>query len=306
MDMVRVCVVGSLNMDLVVRAPRLPQVGETVSGGTFATFPGGKGANQAVAAARLGAQVTMVGRVGQDAFGRQLVDGLRRDGIDVTHVRTAPVAATGVAFIGVDDRGRNMILVAPGGNLGLEPADVDEARSAIAGAHVLLLQLEVPLDAVVRAAALAKAGGALVCLDPAPAAPLPEKLYAQVDAINSNEIEAHALTGVEVGSMPAAEQAARILRGRGPGIVVLKLGARGAFYLSAESAGHVPTVPVAPVDTTAAGDAFAAALGVALGEGTPLAGAVRFATQVAGIKVARMGAQGSMPTRAEVEEAMQR
>jgi ribokinase len=304
MEPVQACVVGSLNTDLVVKAPRLPQVGETVSGGTFATFPGGKGANQAVAASRLGARVTMVGRVGEDAFGRQLVDGLRRDGIDVGHVRRDTLTPTGVAFIGVDDQGRNMILVAPGANARVEPADVEAAQAAIARARVLLLQLEVPLAAVRRAAAIGKAHGVLVCLDPAPAVPLPDDLYTLLDVINPNEIEAQILTGLEVRTRAEVERAAAELRKRGPRVVVLKLGPRGAFYSSPDGCGHVPAVPVTAVDTTAAGDAFAAALGVALAEGSAVGDAVIFATRVAGIKVTRMGAQPAMPTRAEVEAAL--
>jgi ribokinase len=291
-------------MDLVVKAPRLPRVGETVSGGTFGTFPGGKGANQAVAAARLDARVAMVGRVGEDAFGRQVVDGLKRDGIDVAHVRVDPGAATGVAFIGVDSEGRNMIMVAPGANMRVAPADADQARDAIAGARVVLLQLEVPIETVLHAATVARAAGALVCLDPAPAGPLPDALYACVDVINPNEVEAQILTGVEVHSIADAERAAVALRERGPRVAVVKLGDRGAFYVAPDGRGHVPAIPVKAVDTTAAGDAFAAALGVALGEGRRVADAVTFATRVAGIKVTRMGAQVGMPTRVEVEEAM--
>ena len=304
--MVRVCVVGSLNMDLVVKAPRLPRVGETVSGGNFATFPGGKGANQAVAPARLGARVAMVGRVGEDAFGRQLVDGLKRDGIDVAHVRVDPGAATGVALIGVDGEGRNMIMVASGANMRVAPAGVDEARDAVAGARVVLLQLEIPIEAVVHAAAVARAAGAVVCLDPAPAVPLPEALYACVDVINPNEVEAEILTGVEIHSIADAERAAAALLERGPRVAVVKMGDRGASYLSRDGGGHAPAMAVKAVDTTAAGDAFAAALGVALGEGSGVADAVTFATRVAGIKVTRMGAQAGMPARAEVEEAMRR
>ncbi|TMJ15283.1 MAG: ribokinase [Bacillati bacterium ANGP1] len=304
--MVRVCVVGSLNMDLVVKAPRLPRVGETVSGGTFATFPGGKGANQAVAAARLGARVAMVGRVGGDPFGRQLVDGLKRDGIDVAHVGVDPGAATGVAQIGVDGEGRNMIMVASGANMRVAPAAVDEARDVIAGAHVLLLQLEIPIEAVVHAATVARAAGAVVCLDPAPAAPLPVARYACVDVINPSEVEAEILTGVAIHSIADAERAAAALRERGPRVAVVKMGDRGAFFLSPDEGGHVPAVAVKAVDTTAAGDAFAAALGVALGEGGRVADAVTFATHAAGIKVTRMGAQAGMPTRVEVEEAMRR
>jgi ribokinase len=304
--MVRVCVVGSLNMDLVVKARHLPRVGETVSGGTFATFPGGKGANQAVAAARLGARVAVVGRIGADPFGRRLVDELKQDGIDTAHVRVDHDAATGVAFIGVDGEGRNMIMVASGANARVRAADVDEAQNAIAGARVVLLQLEVPIEAVLHAAAMARAAGAVVCLDPAPAVPLPDTLYACVDVMNPNEVEAQILTGVEIHSIADAERAAVALRERGPRVAVVKMGDRGAFYLGPDGRGHVPAMPVKAVDTTAAGDAFAAALGVALGEGRTVADAVVFATRVAGVKVTRMGAQVGMPTRVEVDEAMRR
>jgi ribokinase len=306
--MVRVCVVGSLNMDLVVKAARLPQVGETVSGGTFATFPGGKGANQAVAAARLGAHVAMVGRAGADPFGRQLVDALGREGVDVSHVRVDPAAATGVAFIGVDGEGRNMIMVAPGANARVAAADVDGARDVIAGARVVLLQLEVPIEAVLHAAAVARAAGAIVCLDPAPApaVPLPARLYECVDVVSPNELEAQILTGVEIQTPADAERAATVLRDRGPSIAVVKMGDRGAFYLGPDGGDHVPARPAKAVDTTAAGDAFGAAVGVALGEGRSVADAVRFAAVAAGIKVTRMGAQAGMPTRAEVDEAMRR
>ena len=304
--MVRVCVVGSLNMDLVVKAPRIPRVGETVSGGTFGMFPGGKGANQAVAAARLGARVAMVGVVGDDAFGQQLLDGLRREGIDTSHVRTEPGVATGLASISVDGAGHNAIVVAPGANLRVTGADVEDARDVIAGSQVVLLQLEIPLDRATAAARLGHAGGALVCLDPAPAAPLPDSLYALVDVIDPNEVEAQALTGVEIHSLADAERAAEALYARGSRIVVVKLGEQGSFHFSAEDRGHVPAASVKAVDTTAAGDAFAAALGVALGEGQTLREAVTFATWTAGLKVTRMGAQPAMPRRAEVEAAMQR
>lgn len=300
-----VCVIGSLNMDLVVKVPRLPKVGETVTGGVFATFPGGKGANQAVAASRLGARVSLVGRVGADAFGAQHIAGLRREDIDVRHVRTDPDAATGVAFIMVDAAGRNMIAVASGANMRLRPEDVDAAADAIASARVLLLQLEVPLDTVIRAARIGRERGTLVCLDPAPAAPLPDDLYPLLDVINPNETEAAVLTGLPVTTIPESERAAEALNRRGVHAAIVKLGERGSFYLAAAGRGHVPAIPVKAVDTTAAGDAFAAALGVALGEGRALQDAVRFATHAAALKVTRMGAQ-SLPRRAEVEEALAR
>jgi ribokinase len=258
-----------------------------------------------VAAARLGAQVSMVGCVGGDAFGAQLVSGLGREGIDTTHVRVEPAAASGVAFITVDREGGNTIVVASGANGALRPDDVDAARALIQSARVLLLQLEVPMETVLRAAVLGRTAGALVCLDPAPAAPIPPELYRLVDVINPNETEARLLTGLPVQSLAEAERAASALADRGTASVVIKLGGRGAFFVTADRRGHVAAVPVRAVDTTAAGDAFAAALGVALGEGRNMPEAVRLATHTAALKVTRMGAQ-AMPARAEVEEAMAR
>jgi len=299
----RVTVVGSLNTDLVITAPHLPQTGETVTGGEFATFPGGKGANQAVAAARLGASVAMVGAVGSDGFGRQLRDGLLQNGVDVTHVSVIEHTASGVALITVDPRGQNTIVVAPGANGKLTPAHVEAARQAIAGSEVLLLQLEIPLGCVGRAAQLARQGGARVVLDPAPAPPepLPEGLLRLVDVINPNEVEARALTGIDAADERGARAAAEQLLALGCRTAVVKLGARGAFVASGALRRLLPAVPVEAVDTTAAGDAFAGALAVALAEGADLVTAVRLANVAGAVAVTRMGAQPSMPTRAEVE-----
>ncbi|HEU5300125.1 MAG TPA: ribokinase [bacterium] len=306
--MARLAVVGSLNMDLVIKSPRLPERGETVTGGAFATFPGGKGANQAVAAARLGGRVTMVGATGDDAFGRQLRDGLARDRIDTAHVAVIAGDASGVALITVDPRGQNTIVVAPGANWRLTPQHVEAARDAIAGSRVLLLQLEVPIEGVTRAAEIAHEAGALVVLDPAPApaAPLPDRLLRIVDVINPNEVEARALTGIAVDDERSARAAAERLLAMGCGAAVIKLGARGAFAAAPRAGGGgllqmVPGLAVEAVDTTAAGDAFAGALGAALAEGIPILDAVRFATIAAAISVTRMGAQPSMPTRADVD-----
>ncbi len=232
-----------------------------------------------------------------------MLDGLAREGIDVTHVQVDSGAATGVALIGVDGEGRNMILVAPGANLRSALSDIDAAQDAIASAQVLFLQLETPMETVLHAAAVARAAGILVCLDPAPAAPLPGRLYGLVDILSPNEVEAQTPTGIEIRSIADAERAAAALQERGPHVVVVKMGDRGAFCLGPGGRCHVPAVPVTAVDTTAAGDAFVAALGVGLGEGRPAAGAVAFATRAAALKVTRMGAQVGMPTRAEVEEA---
>ena len=300
--MARVAVVGSLNMDLVIRAPHLPSVGETVLGGTFATFAGGKGANQAVGAARLGATVAMVGRVGNDAFGRMLRDGLTRERIDASGVRTDPSAATGVALITVDSAGQNTIVVASGANAALTREDVDAARNMIAQSAVLLLQLEVPLDVVYYAAQIAHAAGCTVILDPAPAPsqPLPDELYRLLSAIHPNEVEARALTGIAIATEADARRAAEALLARGCQAVVIKLGARGAYLAAGARREAVPAIRVTPVDTTAAGDAFAAGMAVALAEQASLQAAVQFATAVGALKVTRMGAQPSMPTREEL------
>ncbi|MDR7537733.1 MAG: ribokinase [Armatimonadota bacterium] len=297
-----VTVLGSLNTDLVVWAPRLPQVGETVPGGTFAVFHGGKGANQAVAAARLGAEVTMIGCVGADAFGRQLIEGLAAEGIDTRHVRVADGAASGVALITVDPQARNTIVVAAGANERVEARDVDAAAEAIAASQVLLLQLEVPLDAVVHAATLARRHRCCIILDPAPApaAPLPKELFESLSVIVPNEVEARVLTGVDVSDEGGAAAAARRLLVMGAQAVVIKRGAAGALWATGSESEAVPGIPVRAVDSTAAGDAFAAALGVALGEGRALRDAVRLANAAAALSVTRMGAQPSMPRRDEV------
>jgi ribokinase len=296
-------VVGSVNMDLVVKAPRLPQVGETVLGGAFGTFAGGKGANQAVAAARLGAAVAMVGRVGADAFGQALRNGLAAEGVDVTHLREDDHAPTGVALITVDDAGRNTIVVASGANMRVVREDVDAAREVITRSQVVLLQLELPLSVVHYAADVAAAAGCRVVLDPAPAPSdsLPDSLYRLLAVVNPNEVEARALTGVDVADPDGARRAAEVLLARGCGAAVIKRGERGAYVAAGGLRESVPAVPVQAVDTTAAGDAFAGALAVALAEGRDLLAAVRFATVAAAVSVTRLGAQPSMPRRTEVE-----
>ena len=296
----RLTVVGSLNTDLVIRAPKLPETGETVTGGEFSIFPGGKGANQAVAAARLGAEVTMVGCVGGDDFGRRLVDGLKAEGIDAVHVRVDPDVVSGVAFITVDSAARNTIVVASGANARVSVYDVDAARDAIGASQVLLLQLEVPVEVVAHAAAQARRSGCRVILDPAPAHPLPDDLYPNLDVINPNEVEAKLLTGISIDDPQAAGRAADQLVSRGCKVVVIKMGARGAFLAGGGAREMVPAIPVDAVDSTAAGDAFAGALAVALAEGKSLEPAVRFANATAAISVTRMGAQPSMPRRDEV------
>ena len=294
-------VVGSLNMDLVARAPRIPQPGETIIGRDFHTVPGGKGANQAVAVARLGAQVSMVGRVGCDAFAGPLLDNLAAASVDHTFVTRDPEAATGVALIVVDDAGQNSIVVASGANMRLSPADVDAARTAIAAVEALLLQLESPLETVTRAAKVARAHGVKVILNPAPARSLPVALLSLVDVLIPNESETALLTGMPVGDQAEAEAAATALRGLGVGTVILTLGERGALLAREEGAEHFPAFDVTPVDTTAAGDAFVGGFAVALAEGRSLAEAVRWGNAAGALATTKLGAQPSLPTRQDLE-----
>ena len=300
----RVTVVGSLNMDLVVRAPRIPRPGETIIGGEFRTVPGGKGANQAVAAARLGAQVAMVGRVGGDAFGGLLLENLAAAGVDPAFVTRDPQAATGVALIEVDDAGQNSIVVVSGANMRLAPADVEAAAAAIGVADVLLLQLESPLETVTRAAQVAHARGVTVILNPAPARPVPAGLLGLVDVLIPNESETALLTGLPVGDQEEAQAAAAALRRMGVATVILTLGERGALLAYEGGAELFPAFDVTPVDTTAAGDAFVGGLAVALAEGRPLREAVRWGNAAGALATTRLGAQPSLPTRQALDDML--
>ncbi len=296
-----VTVVGSLNMDLVVRSPRIPQPGETIIGTDFHTVPGGKGANQAVAAARLGVQVSMVGRVGRDVYADALLDNLEAAGVDHTFVAQDPEAATGVALIVVDDAGQNSIVVASGANMRLSPADVDAAESAIADADVLVLQLESPLETVIHAAQVARAHDITVVLNPAPARTVPASLLSMVDVLVPNESETMLLTDMPVGDLAEIEAAAAVLQAEGRGTVILTLGERGALLARKGDVRLVPAFKVAPVDTTAAGDAFVAGFAVAFSEGRPLTEAVRWGNAAGALATTRLGAQSSLPFRQEVE-----
>jgi ribokinase len=297
----RVTVIGSMNMDLVARAPRLPRVGETLTGRGFALNPGGKGANQAVAAARLGAQVAMIGRVGSDANGDALVRALQAEGIDCSAVTTSTSAPTGVALIVVDDASQNAIVIVPGSNGELRPSAIAEHDALLASADVVVCQMEVPSDTVLATLATARRLGKIVILNPAPVTgPLPDEWYEALDYLIPNELEAAALTGVPVDSPGGARVAAERLHERGAANVLITLGAQGVFALAAGAHGatdvtHYPAPRVSALDTTAAGDTFVGALAAALAGGRALPDAVRFAQSAAALSVTRAGAQPSIP-----------
>ena len=299
-----VVVLGSVNMDVVVTAARLPLPGETIAGDELHLTPGGKGANQAVAAARLGAEVRMVGRVGADAFGPMLLQGLETYGIDASRVASDPDSSSGTALILLDADRENRIVAVYGANMRCDEAQVRETQSALDGADCLLLQLEVPLEVSLAAARIAREKGVPVILDPAPASDLPNETYALVDVLTPNQTEAAALVLHPVDEVAQGLAAARELVRRGVETAIVKLGERGAVYVSGDSSDHVPAFDVEAVDTVAAGDAFGGALGVALAEGRDLAAAVRFASAAGAAAVTRPGAQTAMPSRGEVEDTL--
>jgi len=298
--MSEVVVVGSLNMDLVVSAPRLPDPGETLLGGGFSTVPGGKGANQAVAAARLGARAAMIGCVGDDAFGRQLRSGLEADDVDVSAVRMVPGRSSGVALIVVDDGGRNGIVVVSGANAELAPEDIDRQARLIASARVVTLQLETPLATVERAALVAKQQGKILVLNPAPAQPLPQAVIRCADFLVPNEIEAAILTGLRVESIESATEVARRLRIQGAANVLVTLGERGVVAVTDAGVQHFPARRVQAVDSTGAGDTFIGGFSAALAAGRTVTDAIAFAQAAAAISVTRPGAQPSIPFAHEV------
>ena len=298
----KIVVVGSVNIDMVIKSERIPSPGETVTGGEFVMPAGGKGANQAVAAARLGAEVTLVAKVGQDMFGTQSVENFKRDGILTDFILADADNHTGVALILVDGQGENLISVAPGANAATTPDEVQKAADRIRSADVVLLQLEIPLETVEFTARLASEAGVTVVLDPAPAAPLSDELLRNVTYLTPNESEATRLTGIEVTDEPSARAAAEKLIAAGVENVIVTMGTQGALVATADRAFMVPSRAVEAVDSTAAGDAFNGGLAFALARGLALEDAVREAALVGALSVTRMGAQPSLPTAEELEQ----
>ncbi len=293
--------VGSANMDLVIRAPRFPEPGETLTGSTFQTFPGGKGANQACAAAKLGSRVKLVAKLGSDAFGDSLMGSLTECGVICSSIYRDTDVSTGVALITVDDSGQNTIVVSPGTNALLSAEEVDQAFGGSPG-KVVLSQLEIPLETVIAAAQ--NAAESVFILNPAPARQLPDDLVKLVDVITPNETEAHSLTGILPTDHASCQAAAEALLSRGAKHIIITLGGRGCYYAGPNGHRHFPAFPVQPIDTTAAGDAFSGALAMGLARGWSMESAIQFAAVAAALSTTKMGAASSMPTFSEVEAAL--
>jgi ribokinase len=298
-----ILVIGSSNTDMIAKVPRLPRRGETVLGGKFTTAAGGKGANQAVSAARAGGDVSFIACVGNDVFGDHAIGGFVQEGINVGHVRRKR-GTSGVALIFVDADGQNSIAVAPGCNSQLTPADIAHARGLFHETDALLLQLEIPLNTVASAIKQAVKSDVRVILNPAPAQPLPDGMLRQVDILTPNETEAELLTGIKVLNESGAKRAAQVLHRRGVKNVIITLGARGALVSDGTTQELMPGFRVKAVDTTAAGDVFNGVLAVALAERRSIRDAVRFANAAAAISVTRLGAQPSAPKRLEIERLL--
>lgn len=294
-----IVVLGSLNMDLSIRVPRIPLPGETISGENLITNAGGKGANQAAACANLGCQVTMIGAVGQDDFGRRMKEGLSRRGVNVAFVKEESATPSGTAMIMVDATGENVIVLSAGANSRVE---IDETiEELIREAKILLVQLEIPTGVVFKAISIARDAGVPVLLNPAPAIALPQEIYPKIDYLVPNEVEASILSGVDVIDIASAEKAAGILLDKGVKTVIITLGADGAFLATGNTRHAIPAMKIEAVDTTGAGDAFIGGFASAVVEGKELETALKFASAAGALAATRVGAQSSLPNRQELE-----
>lgn len=295
-----IIVVGSSNTDMVIQTHKFPVPGETLLGGKFFLFPGGKGANQAVAAARLGGLVTFIAKIGNDIFGEQALQQFKKEGILTDYIISDPSNPSGVALITVDAKGENTIVVAQGANGALTSKDIQKANEEFENTSIVLMQLEIPLDAVLHTAKLATQHGKKVILNPAPARQLPDALLKELFIITPNESETETLLGIKITDMNSVHAAAKQLHEKGVAHAIITLGSEGAYLYNAEGGKHIPTTKVTPVDSTAAGDVFNGALAVAISEGKSLSEAIKFANRAAAISVTRMGAQASAPFRNEL------
>jgi len=298
----KIVVIGSTNTDMVIKTGNLPAPGETILGGEFFMNPGGKGANQAVATSRLGGDVTFIAKTGNDIFGEQSIENLRREGVNTGNMIVDPENPSGVALITIDSKAENCIVVAPGSNMTLKPKDIEKAIEQIRVAEIILLQLEIPIETVEYAAQIASRNNIKVILNPAPAQKLSNSILKKIHILTPNETETEILTGVKVMNANTAEKAAKILNKKGVEIVIITMGASGAFIHTDSLSELIPAPEVKAVDTTAAGDTFNGALAVAVSEGFSIREAVQFANKAASIAVTRLGAQASTPYRSEVGE----
>lgn len=297
-----VMVFGSINMDLTAYVPRLPKPGETILGNSYATVPGGKGSNQAVACARLGAETIMVGRVGNDPFGSEVLERVSAENVDISKVFTDPGSGTGLAVISVDQNAENCIIVISGANMNLNGEDVNRAVESMADVSIILLQMEVSAEANYGVIRAAKEKNIRVVFDPAPAYPLPDEIYQMLDFITPNEVETEQLVGIKPTNQEEAERAAERLREKGVETVVIKMGSQGSYIKSPGVKMMVPAFKVKAVDTVASGDAFNAGLAVALSQGRDIVGAVRWGAAAGAVAATKKGALTSMPYRNEVEK----
>lgn len=298
-----IVVIGSTNTDMVIKADHLPTPGETILGGNFFMNPGGKGANQAVAAKRLGGSVAFISKTGNDVFGRQSVQLFEEEGINIDYMISDPLHPSGVALITIDKNGENCIVVAPGANSALTEKEIEGAYQLLLGSSIILMQLEIPLQIVAHIASLAAGSNSKLIVNPAPACSLPLSLLQNIDILTPNRKEAEMISGIPISNIEEAGSAATAIREMGVGIVIITLGAEGALISSKDTNKLIKAPSVKAVDTTAAGDVFNGALAVALSEGKSLEDAVAFSCKAAAISVTRLGAQAAAPYRQEVEPA---